>query len=70
MAEGKEFLTLTEVAQHLRLSKSKLSEERRTGRLSVLRFGRLIRVRRSDLEKYIDAAAVVSRAGKEEEVAL
>ena len=65
MAEGKDFLTLAEVAQHLRLSKSKLYAERRTGHLRVLRFGRLIRVRRVDLEKYIDRAAHTSTPAKE-----
>jgi excisionase family DNA binding protein len=56
VGEPKEFLTLAEVAQHLRLSKSKLYADRRTGHLPVLRFGRLIRIRRSDMEGYIRRA--------------
>jgi excisionase family DNA binding protein len=52
-----DLLTLTEVRQILGFSRSKLYEERRTGRLRVLRFGRIVRVRETDLSRYIQRAA-------------
>jgi len=56
MAEDKEFLTLAEVSQQLHISRSKLYTDRRTGNLRVFRFGRVIRIRRIDLERYVRAA--------------
>jgi excisionase family DNA binding protein len=53
----KELLTLAEVREILGFSKSKLYQERRTGRLRELRFGRVVRVRERDLRRYVERAA-------------
>lgn len=50
-------LTLREVAQLLRISKSKLYHERKAGRLRVVRFGGAVRVRERDVQSFIKAAA-------------
>ena len=52
-------MTLGEVAKLLRFSKSKVYLERKAGRLRTVRFGRSIRVRPRDLQKYINAATGV-----------
>ncbi len=49
-------LTLVEVAHLLRVSKSKVYQERKAGRLRVIRFGRTVRVREGDVQKFIKAA--------------
>jgi excisionase family DNA binding protein len=49
-------LTLADVARLLRISKSKLYQERKAGRLRTVRFGRSIRVRPRDVQEYINAA--------------
>lgn len=64
MFAEKEFLTLAEVAQHLRISRSKLYADQRTGNLPVLRFGRLIRIRREDLERYVQRAGGLKKPGE------
>lgn len=46
-------LTLSEVASILRCSRSKVRTERLAGRLRVLRLGRLVRVTRKELERYL-----------------
>jgi hypothetical protein len=56
MMRGK-LLTLTEVRQILRFSRSKLYAERRAGRLRVLRFNRVIRVSEKELSRYLERAA-------------
>jgi len=50
-------MKLDEVAKLLRFSKSKLYQERKAGRLRTVRFGRSVRVRPQDIEKYIDAGS-------------
>lgn len=50
---GERLLTLAEVAQLLRISKSKLYQERRAGKLRVLRFGRTVRLREKDVRQFI-----------------
>lgn len=45
-------LTISEVAALYRVSRSKLYADQRRGILRVLRLGRVIRVRQSDLDKY------------------
>jgi excisionase family DNA binding protein len=55
-------LTLADVTRLLRFSKSKLYQERKAGRLRVVRFGRSVRIRPRDLQKYINAARSVERA--------
>jgi excisionase family DNA binding protein len=52
-------LTLADVARLLRFSKSKLYQERKAGRLRTVRFGRSIRIRPRDVQKYINAATGV-----------
>jgi excisionase family DNA binding protein len=52
-------MTLAEVAELLRFSKSKLYQERKAGRLLTVRFGRSIRVRPCDVQKYINEASLV-----------
>jgi len=49
-------LTLADVARLLRVSKSKVYQERKAGRLRTVQFGRAVRVRPQDVKKYIDAA--------------
>jgi excisionase family DNA binding protein len=49
-------MTLGEVAKLLHFSKSKLYQERKAGRLRTVRFGRSVRVRPQDVQKYINAA--------------
>ena len=48
--------TLDEAAQVLRMSKSKLRQEERAGRLRFLRFGRVVRVDARDMETYVNSA--------------
>jgi excisionase family DNA binding protein len=55
-------LTLADVACLLRVSKSKVYQERKAGRLRTVRFGRAVRVRPQDVKKYIDAARSAERA--------
>lgn len=57
MKRGEKLLTLAEVAEYLRVSKSKLYQERKAGRLRVLRFGGVVRVRERELQRYIVEAA-------------
>lgn len=45
-------LTIPEVAALYRVSRSKLYADQRRGILRVVRLGRVIRVRQSDLDKY------------------
>ena len=47
--------TLDEAAQVLRMSKSKLRQEERAGKLRFLRFGRVVRVDARDLENYVNS---------------
>ena len=46
-------MTLAEVAQLLRVSKSKLYQERRAGNIRVLRFGRTVRLKEKDVRQFI-----------------
>jgi excisionase family DNA binding protein len=55
-------LTLADVARLLQVSKSKVYQERKAGRLRTVRFGRAVRVRPQDVKKYIDAARSAVRA--------
>lgn len=57
---GERLLTLAEVAQLLRISKSKLYQERRAGKLRVLRFGRTVRLQQKDVRQFIRRHAEVS----------
>jgi excisionase family DNA binding protein len=50
-------LKVAEVARVLRISTSKLYREQRTGALRVLRFGRAIRVRKSEVHRYLRKAS-------------
>ena len=52
-----QLLTLAEVAHLLRVSKSKVYQERKAGRLRVVRFGGAVRVRERDVQSFIKAAA-------------
>jgi len=45
--------TLAETAKILRVSKSKLMQERRAGRLSAVAFGRSVRVTESEIKRFI-----------------
>lgn len=56
MIHGEKLLTLAEVSQFLRISKNKLYQERKAGNLRVVRFGRAVRVRQRDVERYIKGA--------------
>lgn len=47
--------TLDEAAKVLRMSKSKLRQEERAGKLRFLRFGRVVRVDARDLENYVNS---------------
>jgi excisionase family DNA binding protein len=49
-------LTLLEVSKFLRMSKSKLYQERKAGRLRTIRFGRSVRVRPRDVIAYVGRA--------------
>lgn len=49
-------LTLAETAKILKVSKTKLYHERKAGRLSVMAFGRSLRVSESEIKRYIRAA--------------
>jgi len=55
-------LTLADVARLFRFSKSKLYQERKAGRLQIVRFGRSVRVRPRDVQKYINAARSAEKA--------
>ena len=48
--------TLDEAAQILRISKSKLRQEERAGRLRFVRFGRVVRVDARDVDRYVQSA--------------
>ena len=48
-----EFFTREETRRLLRFSTSKLDAETHSGRLKVHRFGRLVRIKASDLDEYI-----------------
>ena len=50
-----QLLTLDETSKALRMSKSKLRQEERAGRLRFLRFGRVVRVDARDLENYVNS---------------
>ena len=63
MMQRNQLLTLAEAASLLRLSRTKLYHERRSGRLRVLRFGRAVRVDPRVLDRYIRAATGTYRAG-------
>jgi excisionase family DNA binding protein len=56
MRPEKEFLTLAEVATRLGISKSKLYADRKAGRLQVVQLGRVVRIRRDQLDTYLRAA--------------
>ena len=56
MIHGEKPLTLAEVAQFLRISKSKLYQERKAGKLRIIRFGRAVRIRERDLQRYVQGA--------------
>ena len=47
--------TVPEVAQYLKLSKSKVYRLVQMGRIPYVRIGRNVRIRESDLVKWIDA---------------
>jgi excisionase family DNA binding protein len=55
-------MTLGEVAKLLHFSKSKLYHERKAGRLRTVQFGRSVRVRPRDIQKYINAARSAEQA--------
>ena len=58
-----QLFTLADVARLLCVSKTKLYYERKSGRLRTVHFGRVVRVRPSDLKKYIDAARSCTDGG-------
>ena len=55
MFTGLKLWTLDEAANLLRMSKSKLRQEERSGRLRFVRSGRLVRVDDRDLLAYVNA---------------
>lgn len=55
------FLTLDEVCEILRVSRAKLHAERRSGRLKVLRWGRILRVSERELNRYLARGERASR---------
>jgi len=59
-----DLLTLGEVQRLLRFSKTKLYQECRAGKLRIHRFGRLVRVDRRDLERYVENALAQRIAGR------
>jgi len=61
-----ELLTLEEVQQLLRFSKTKVYQECRAGRLRVHRFGRLVRVNRKDLDEYVENASAQKTSDRPE----
>jgi len=58
-----DLLTLSEVQQLLRFSKSKLYQECRAGKLRTRRFGRVVRVDRRDLDEYLEKASTERCSG-------
>jgi excisionase family DNA binding protein len=61
----KRLLTLSEAAAILRVSKSKLYQERKAGKLRVLRLGRLVRVDERALRRYLRVMGDTGRKGAE-----
>jgi excisionase family DNA binding protein len=57
-------LTLDEVASILRCSKSKVRTERLAGRLRAFKLGRLVRVSRKELQRYLRNAEKGERTGE------
>jgi excisionase family DNA binding protein len=55
-----ELLTVEDCARVMRRGIMRVYEDLRLGRLTAIRFGRAIRIKRTDLERYIDAQAVKS----------
>ncbi len=55
-------LTLDEAARLLRMSKSKLRADEQAGKIQFLRFNRVVRVDRRELESYIRQAAQAALA--------
>lgn len=57
MKREEKLLTLEDVRRRIKVSKSRIYEDRKTGKLRVLLFGtRTVRVRERDLQRYIQAA--------------
>ena len=63
---GEEFLTVAEVAELLKLNQQTVRNWIDQGSLPALRVGRRVRIRRSDLERVLDAG---STTGSNEEPA-
>ena len=56
-----EILTIDEVAKILRVSKTKAYELAGRGLIPHIRYGKSIRFRRYDIEKFIDNSVIISR---------
>jgi excisionase family DNA binding protein len=60
-------MTRREVADELRVSLSALGDWLREGRLPIIRMGKAIRVRRSDVQKFLKAKTVPKRSAAAEQ---
>jgi len=59
--EGRQILSLNQAAELLGCSRRFLELEAARGKLTVLRpSARLIRIRRTDLDRYLDASAITA----------
>lgn len=58
MASEQDLLTAGEVAEAMRVSTMTVYRLIRSGELGAIRVGRRFRIRRSDLDRYLDASVV------------
>ena len=56
---------MPEIAKRLKVSKSKLYSDQRAGKLIVHQFGRILRVRQQDFDRYVRLASARSQAAKD-----
>jgi excisionase family DNA binding protein len=56
--EPSPLLTLNEAAEYVKMSRSRVQKAIRTGELEKLRFGCVVRIHKSDFEKYVESKKV------------
>jgi excisionase family DNA binding protein len=61
MTSMKEILTKKEVCDYLRISESVLNKLMKSGELPFIKFERRVVFRRSDIEKFLEEKAALSR---------
>ena len=62
--QNKEWLTLAEVQRVLGLGRTKTYELVATGEIPAVRIGRVLRVNREELDRWLEAKRIVDPAGR------